>query len=79
MKLFKLKLILTFIFIISVTFIGAEFTQLHAGPLPPGNPPGGGPPCWPPPCVPINNGLVFLAFSALILAVYQLKIFRTKK
>jgi hypothetical protein len=54
--------------------------SLGQGPPPPPSPPGGGggPPCWPPPCVPINKGLVFLAIAALLLAVYQLRIFRTK-
>lgn len=54
--------------------------SLGQGPPPPPSPPGGGggPPCWPPPCVPINKGLVFLALAALVLGVYQLRIFRTK-
>jgi len=54
--------------------------SLAQGPPAPPSPPGGGggPPCWPPPCVPINKGLVFLALAALFLAIYQLRIFRTK-
>lgn len=33
-------------------------------------PPMGKPPCFPPPCVPINIGIIYLAFAGLLLFIY---------
>jgi hypothetical protein len=40
-----------------------------------GRPPGGGgrPPCVPPPCVPIDQGMVYLLASGLVLGIYGYK------
>jgi len=77
MKLLNNKSILIW-FLAFLVMVLPEVILAQGPPSPPSPPGGGGPPCWPPPCVPINNGLIFLAFAALLIATYQLKILRTK-
>lgn len=61
MRKISLKLIISFVVIIST----ACLFEVHAAgpPSPPGG--GGDPPCWPPPCVPIDGGISFLLIAGL--------------
>jgi hypothetical protein len=77
MKINKTTCILLLAAILVVATGMYESVLAQGGPPgPPGS--GGEPPCWPPPCIPVNKGLIFLAFSAFLLASYKLKMFRSR-
>lgn len=42
-------------------------------------PPPTGPPCWPPPCIPVDGGITYFTFAALLLGTIALFYSNRKK